>query len=159
MTKVFISHQKLDREPCAQIAKYLIAVGIDVYFDEFDKELQVATQNNDPLGVVTAIKKGVNQSTHMLCVISPNTLNSKWVPFEVGYGYDKTQLATLTLKGIKNSELPDYIKIAPIIRDIYDINKFIEKYGNKYLFETRKFSDYSSYSHPLINIMDSIITK
>jgi hypothetical protein len=159
MTKVFISHQKLDREPCVQIAKYLIAVGIDVYFDEFDKELQIATQNNDPIGVVTAIKKGVNQSTHMLCVISPNTLNSKWVPFEVGYGYDKTQLATLTLKGIKNSELPDYIKIAPIIRDIYDINKFIEKHGNKYLFEARKFSDYSSYSHPLYNIMDSIITK
>jgi predicted metal-dependent phosphotriesterase family hydrolase len=158
MTKVFISHQKLDREPCAQIAKYLKDAGIEVYFDEFDKDLQQATQANDPKGVVNAIKKGVNQSTHMLCVISPNTLNSKWVPFEVGYGYDKTYLGTLTLKGIKSSELPEFIKIAPIIRDIYDLNKFVEQHGNKYLFETRKYKDYSSYSHPLANIMDPIIS-
>jgi hypothetical protein len=94
----------------------------------------------------------------MLCVISPNTLISKWVPFEVGYGYDRTQLGTLTLKGIKNSELPEYIKIAPIIRDIYDLNNFIKLHGNKYLLEARKFTEYSNYSHPLANIMDSIIS-
>jgi len=57
--------------------------------------------------VVAAIKKGTKSSTHELCIISPNILYSKWVPFEVGYGYDLTDLATLTLKGIKNSDLPE----------------------------------------------------
>ena len=156
--KVFISHQKKDREEAKQIADYLKKVGIEVYFDEYDRELQIATVNNDPKRVVQAIRNGINNSTHMLCIISKNTLYSKWVPFEVGYGYDKTDLATLTLKGIKNSELPDYIKVAPIIRDIYDLNKFVEKYGVKYLLESRNFSDYKSYSHPLSNIMDAIIT-
>ena len=95
----------------------------------------------------------------MLCLVSKNTLFSTWVPFEVGYGYDKTDLATITLKGIRNSELPDYIKVAPIIRDIYDLNKFIEKYGNKYILETKKYSEYNSILHPLSNVMDTIITK
>jgi len=157
--KIFISHQKQDRDACTKIADYLKTVGIDVYFDEFDRELQIASQNNDSKGVVNAIKKGINQCTHMLCIISPNTLNSKWVPFEVGYGYDKTELATLTLKGIKNSDLPEYIKVAPIIRDIYDINEFVKRHGNKFIFESRKFSEFSSYQHPLSNVMDSIITK
>jgi hypothetical protein len=157
-TKVFISHQKKDKKEAKEIADYLKTVGIEVYFDEYDRELQIATETDNPKVVVSAIKKGINNSTHMLCLISKNTLFSKWVPFEVGYGYDKTDLATVTLKGIRNSELPDYIKTAPIIRDIYDLNKFVEKYGNKYILESRKFSEYKSYSHPLSNVMDAIIT-
>ena len=129
-----------------------------MYFDEFDRELQQAERDNNPKDVVAAIKKGIRSSTHMLCIISPNTLYSKWVPFEVGYGYDSVELATLTLKGISNSELPDYIKAAPIIRDIYDINVFIKKHGNSYIFDSRNYSEYKSSSHPLSNIMDAIIT-
>ena len=158
--KVFISHQKSDRDAAKKIADYLISVGIQVYFDEFDRELQQADAANDPKGVVAAIKKGINTSTHMLCVISPSTLNSKWVPFEVGYGYDKTDLKTLTLKGIKNSDLPDYIKTQPIIRDIYDINSFVERSvtNGKLILENKSFSNYKSSYHPLSNVMDSYIS-
>jgi len=155
--KVFISHQKSDRDAAKKIADYLISVGIQVYFDEFDRELQQADAANDPKGVVAAIKKGINTSTHMLCVISPSTLNSKWVPFEVGYGYDRTDLKTLTLKGIKNSDLPDYIKTKPIIRDIYDINKFLEEQGKGDILKQKAFDSRDSY-HPLSNVMDSLIT-
>jgi hypothetical protein len=156
--KVFISHQKRDREEAKKIADYLKTLNIDVYFDEFDRELQQAEQENNPKGVVAAIQKGINSSTHMICIVSTNTLTSNWVPFEVGYGYDSTDLATLTLKGIKNSDLPDYIKTKPIIRDIYDINAFVKKHGKELILETKKFSDYTSSQHPLSNIMDSIIT-
>ena len=34
-TCIFISHQKEDTESCRQIADYLLAAGIDVYFDEY----------------------------------------------------------------------------------------------------------------------------
>lgn len=156
--KVFISHQKRDRVEAKKIADYLTSVGIAVYFDEFDKELQQADLNNDPKAVVAAIKKGIKSSTHMLCIVSPNTLTSKWVPFEVGYGYDATDLATLTLKGIKNFDLPDYIKTKPIIRDIYDINTFIKQQGKEYILESKMFSDYSNIRHPLSGIMDTIIS-
>ena len=87
-TKVFISHQKKDKKEAKEIADYLKTVGIEVYFDEYDRELQIATETDNPKAVVSAIKKGINNSTHMLCLISKNTLFSKWVPFEVGYGYD-----------------------------------------------------------------------
>jgi hypothetical protein len=158
--KVFISHQKRDKDEAKKMANYLVSVGIDVYFDEFDKELQKADLNNDPKAVVAAIKKGIVSSTHMLCIVSPNTLTSKWVPFEVGYGYDLTDLSTLTLKGIKNSDLPDYIKTKPIIRDIYDINLFIKSQGHeqKLILEMKMYSNYNSSIHPLSGVMDTLIT-
>ena len=154
---VFISHQKKDASECKVIADYLISVGINVYFDEYDKDLKIAVQTEKPKEVVNAIKKGINNSTHMLCVISPNTLYSKWVPFEVGYGYDRTHLFALTLKGIKNEDLPDYIKAVPLLRDIYSINNFIESFKNKIILESRNIKLFSDYNHPLTNVMDKII--
>ncbi len=155
--KVFISYQKRDREEAKKIAEFLKSVNIEVYFDKFDRELQQAEQENNPKGIVAAIKKGIYSSTHMICIISPNTLSSKWVPFEIGYGYDTTDLAILTLKGITNADLPDYVKTKPIIRDIHDINAFVKMHGKELILETKKFSDYKSSFHPLSNVMDSII--
>ena len=159
--KVFISHQKKDREEAKLIADYLREAGIPVYFDEYDSALQIATKNNDSRVIVEAIKKGINTSTHMLAVVSKNTLSSEWVPFEVGFGYDKLKLFVLTLKGIKNEELPDYVKVVPIIRDIYDVNKFVNKHGRHYslesLNESRNFSKSASSGHPLSSIMDAVI--
>ena len=95
----------------------------------------------------------------MLCLISSNTLYSKWVPFEIGYGYDSTEVFALTLKGIATEDLPDYIKVVGKIRDIYDIDKFVAKHGKSVLMESRgMIKAYASSSHSLAGIMDGIIT-
>lgn len=154
---VFLSHQKQDSSETKKIADYLLSTGIDVYFDEYDKDLKIAVQQSNPKGVVDAIKKGINNSTHMLCVISPNTLTSKWVPFEVGYGCEKTKLSAITLKGIKDYELPDYIKVVPILRDIRGLNNYVESFSTNVILERRNLIDYTSYSHPLTTVMDKII--
>ncbi len=157
--KVFLSHQSSDKKEAAKIAEYLKSCGIDVYFDQFDKDLQKAAADNNPQGVVAAIKKGVTTSTDMLVLVSPNTLRSEWVPFEIGYGYDALDVKALTLKGIKSTDIPDYIKVVPIIRDIYDIDKYAKSIGNMLLMEAkgiiRKTADPS---HPLSGVMDDIIT-
>jgi hypothetical protein len=36
---VFLSHQKADGKEAKKIADYLLSLDIDVYFDEYDKEL------------------------------------------------------------------------------------------------------------------------
>jgi hypothetical protein len=106
----------------------LLSVDIDVYFDEYDSDLRIARESGNPRQVTESIRKGIDVSTHMLCIISASTLYSKWVPFEVGYGYDKTQLAVLIAKDIDKNEIPDYVKAAPIILpDIDDLNILIAK--------------------------------
>ena len=157
---VFISHQRQDKEEAKKVADYILQAGIDVYFDEYDSDLKIHHQNNNPKAVTSSICKGINNSSHMLVVASPNTLTSRWVPFEIGYGFEKTELATLTLKGIPKGALPEYMRTAPVIRDIYDINKLIAQIFGKskeLLVESKQIPDFSNAKNPLIDVMDSII--
>ncbi len=157
---VFISYQKKDREAAIKVAEYLQGAGIDVYIDVYDSELRIQHQNDNPKEVTKAICNGINNSSHMLALISPDTMYSTWVPFEIGYGYDKTDLGVLCLKGIPKGKLPEYVRTAKIVRDIYDLNNLIEGLSGKkkeLLLETKMTSDYSSYSNPLSNVMDSLI--
>lgn len=159
---VFISHQQKDKNEAKKIADYLKNAGIDVYFDEYDGDLRIHRQSNNAKAVTNSIKEGINNSSHMLVLISPNTMYSTWVPFEIGYGYDKTELFVLCLKDIPKGALPDYTKTATIVRDIYDLNNFIGKVTGlrkELLLETKMLSDYGSYNNPLYNVMDSLISE
>jgi len=158
----FISHQQKDKESAKKIADYLMEAGIDVYFDAYDSDLKIHHQSNNAKAVTDAIRKGINNSSHMLVLVSPNTLYSTWVPFEIGYGFDKTDLYVLCLKGIPKGGLPEYIKTAKIIRDIYDLNNLTGKIsglGKESLLKSNLIEGYNSYTNPLYNIMDGLINE
>jgi len=154
---VFLSHQQNDKAVCRKISDYLLAADIDVYFDEDDEDLKIYRQANRSQGVVDSIRKGIHNSSHMLVVISPNTINSKWVPWEVGYGYDSTDLGVLTLKGINDTDLPDYLKTTLIIRGTKSLNAYLAKITGKIqpLMESADLiKSYSTANHPLDNYLD-----
>lgn len=154
---VFISHQKADATICRHIADYIKEAGIDVYFDEYDKDLKIYRQSNNAKGVVDSIRKGIQQSSHMLCVISPNTMHSKWVPWEVGYGYDKTTLAALTLKGITDEQLPEYLKTVQLVRGTKTLNDYVSNLAGEYkekMFSSKRLINESTSVHPLDNYLD-----
>ena len=159
---VFISHQQKDKEQAVQIADYLIAVGISVYIDAYDQDLKIHHQANNAKAVTDSIRKGINNSSHMLVIVSIDTLFSTWVPFEIGYGFDKTDLLTLCLKGIQKGGLPEYLKSTKIIRDIYDLNILIENIRGvkkEILLESKVIKDYNDNLNPLNNIMDNFINE
>ncbi len=138
-TCVFISHQQRDKPQAQTLAAYIQDAGIDVYFDENDEDLRLYREANNPKGVVNSIKTGINKSTHMLCLLSPNTLHSKWVPYEIGYGTEKTHLAVLTLKNVPENEIPDYVKVADqLLRGTKSLNSYL-----------------ASITHTLTNLMEN----
>lgn len=154
---VFISHHKSDLEYCKKVAAYIMKAGIDVYLDEYDYDLKHQVQTINPAGVVRCIKKGINNSSHMLCVISPNTIYSKWVPWEIGYGYDKTAIGALTLKGITESALPDYIKTVQVVRGTRSLNQYISNitgHTESYLKMYSYINDSNMRDHSLDNVLD-----
>jgi len=157
---VFISYQNNDKTQARKVADYLISAGIDVYFDEYDNDLKLSNQSNNPGKVTSALTKGINNSSHMLVIISPTTIKSHWVPFEIGYGYDKTDLAVLTLKGIPKNTIPDYIKTAKIIRDIWDLNSYTSNIigiNKQVLVDTGSIKGYNDLYHPLSANMEKYI--
>ena len=121
---IFISHQKRDADTAKKIADYFITSGIDVYFDEYDTKID----RTRPYSVVSAIKTGIRNSTHML-----------------------------TLKEISQSVLPEYLQIVPILRGTKSLNNFISnvlKRDESTLINERKlFAAYQS-QHPLDSVLN-----
>jgi len=153
---VFISHQSEDTQACETIAEYLIGLGVDIYFDKYEKTLQQLTSNQDPAGVTKHIQEGIDFSTHMICVVSPTTVKSYWVPFEVGYGYSRIILGVLTLKGIEDAMLPEYLKTTKVIRGTRSLNDFVSELlgRSKDFLESQASFKASARSHPLDNTLD-----
>ena len=159
---VFVSYQNADKQSAKKIADYLLSAGINVYFDEYDKDLKSSNQTKNPKRVTNALIKGINTSSHMLVLVSPSTLKSQWVPFEIGYGNDKTNLNVLTLKGISKGKLPEYIRTAKIIRDIWDINSLISSLrgiSKDTLITLNTIKDDGDSTNPLRFIMDPIVSE
>lgn len=153
--RVFISHQKKDSDVARKIADYLEEAGVDTYFDQYDMKID----RSNPLSVVNAIKYGIENSTHMLVVFSPNTFSSMWVPWEIGYAYNsQIALNVLRLKDVPRDKLPEYLKVVKVISDIWDLNQLISnltKSDSDNLLTEGRIRRYSDSYHPLIQYMDS----
>lgn len=120
---VFISHKKEDADFARNLSNYIMEKGINVYFDENDPIL--ANEHKTPDDVVTAIKKGLEKSTHMIIVWSKMTLESNWVPWEVGFAsaQDK-EYRLLRLKDLYD-DIPEFYKVAKILNDYDDLDRYL----------------------------------
>lgn len=154
--RVFISHQKNDSDAARAIADYLQDAGIDVYFDQYDSSIS----RSDPQSVVSAIKRGIENSSHMLVLFSPNTYGSMWVPWEIGYAYNSpVTLGVLRMKGVAKDQLPEYLKVIKLVSDIWDLNQLISHITNtnrEQLLSEGRIRIYSDSANPLNRYMDSI---
>ena len=154
--RVFISHQKNDSDAARAIADYLQDAGIDVYFDQYDSSIN----RSDPQSVVSAIKRGIENSSHMLVLFSPNTYGSMWVPWEIGYAYNSpVTLGVLRMKGVAKDQLPEYLKVIKLVSDIWDLNQLISHITNtnrEQLLSEGRIRIYSDSANPLNRYMDSI---
>lgn len=150
---VFISHQKKDKEIAKKIADYIDKSGVDIYFDEYDRSIN----RDDPNSVVNAIKTGIRRSSHMLCILSKNALDSKWMPWEIGYGYDRLHVAGITVKEIAKDVLPEYLQVVPVIRGTKSLNTYIATTIGRVedsLIREQKLLSASQMNHPLDNVLD-----
>lgn len=159
---MFISYQASDLNEAQKVADYLSNSGVEIYFDRYDGDLRLQSQRDNPRVVTEAICSGINNSSHMVAIVSPNTVSSSWVPFEIGFGYDKTELAVLCLKGIPKGKLPEYARIAKVIRDRWDLNNLISNLTGASVEELsalKRISGWNDAGNPLIDIMDSLIVE
>lgn len=145
---VFISHQQKDKNAARMIANYLISCGIDVYFDEYDLNIN----RNNPHSVVNAIKAGLNKSTHLMCLLSENALQSKWVPWEVGYGYEHNVFGVL-LKEVAYSKLPEYLQVVPIYNQHEELDSYLRSLRISNNITDGCIRTFSAAMHPLASIM------
>ena len=124
---VFISHKSCDKRIAEYIAKYIRStLRMNVYLDKWDVLLQNATYSKDDNDIVKCIHKGLNVSTHLLCLLSEETENSWWVPYEIGYA-NKSRLSIATVKLANVIEVPSYLKINTYIQTARELAVWIDR--------------------------------
>lgn len=145
---IFISHKHENAKEAKAIGDYIKKANIDIYLDKEDSGLQKAVKNNDDKEIVRSIEKGIAASTHILCILSKNTKDSWWVPYEIGYAKKaKKGINSLLLKNI--TDIPSFLKIENLIPRIENLNKFLQS------LNTNKLENYSHYSgHSLEEYME-----
>ncbi|HEV7333254.1 MAG TPA: toll/interleukin-1 receptor domain-containing protein [Flavisolibacter sp.] len=168
---VFLSHKKEDKPACRRVAEYFQEAEIDYYLDELDETLQQAASSGNVELIIESLKKGIRESTHMLVVVSEKTIESHWVPFEIGYGHaaivdvsiqenkpqDKIKLAVLTLKDISEIKLPDFMDVAHQVRGIKGLNEYISRISGKpegEMANKNLILKHHRMSHPLDNVLN-----
>ncbi|MBC8275716.1 MAG: toll/interleukin-1 receptor domain-containing protein [Chloroflexi bacterium] len=72
---VFISHNKADRDAARNIALFLAAENINVWFDEWE----ISAGDS----IIKQINKGLLDCTHFIVLWSANSATSKWVRAEL----------------------------------------------------------------------------
>jgi len=134
--KVFISHKSEDTITAEKHAKDLKTLGFDIYFDKYDPKI---IESNDR---ALHIKKKINESTDLLVVITSNTKESWWVPFEIGLStFADIRIASIVYEN--SPPLPSFIKKWPIIDTDEKYKQYLvelQKSKQELLLESRSFS-------------------
>lgn len=120
---VFISYRHTDRTQAMAINARLMQENIETYFDVLDVESQTTDD------ITSVITRRITESTHLIAVISGQTAQSWWVPFEIGE-------ATISNRRICSyrtsaSELPAYLDKWPQMTKPIDLEFFIQAYKSE----------------------------
>ena len=111
--KAFISHKSTDILPAEQAASILGRTGLTPYLDRWDPKV-----NGDSPELEDYLRGLIRDIPNMLTVVSPETINSWWVPFEVGVAREtRSQIATYLIPGGVGTrlDLPSYLRKWPIL--------------------------------------------
>lgn len=80
---IFLSHAYMDREIIIGLRKFLMSFDYKVYIDWIDDE-QMSREQVDR-STANQLKIRMNQSKCLLYAVTENYINSKWMPWELGY--------------------------------------------------------------------------
>jgi hypothetical protein len=116
--KVFLSYSSVDHQVAEEISSLLTTLGISYFFDK--KDISWGQQ------VVAGVSEGLKVCTHVLVVVSPASLKSSWVAFEIGQAHvlGKTVLPYLTHPSL---DLPAFIEGLHYVTGLSAIREYFEK--------------------------------
>lgn len=153
---IFLSHISIDKQTAKAIGDYITDRGdIDIYLDIYDEDLQRAVALGNAQMITKFIEEGLEQSTHVMCLVSKSTISSWWVPYELGFGKRAAkELSTLALKDV--DALPAFLSIGAVLEGTKSLNAYLEQIASKQSRAARILKElgeglieYNKAGHPL----------
>lgn len=90
---VFLSHSSKDKDVLPSAINFFSQYRVNVYIDKADKELPCNTspETGDML------KKRIQECKKFIVLVSPNSKDSKWIPWELGIADEKKKIRNVAL--------------------------------------------------------------
>lgn len=116
--KVFISYSHVDARIAQEIAKALNHLGVAHFHDV--KDINWGDK------ILEKVHGGLREASHLILLISPGSVKSQWVAFEVGYalGLNVCILPFLTHPSL---EVPDFLRGIKHIASLDEILDYFSK--------------------------------
>ncbi len=80
--KVFLSHRHKDKSLVKKVIGFLKQFGAETYIDWLDHEMPEKTSAETAI----IIKEKIKESKRFILLATPKSLDSKWIPWELGVG-------------------------------------------------------------------------
>lgn len=122
---VFLSHSHKDADIIEKVIAFLLSMGIYVYVDWLDPAMPEVTSAE----TASKIKTKILECERFIVLLTENSKESKWVPWELGFADGKKPIENIAILPIKrSSNTPDstfkgleYFGLYPVI-SIGDLN-------------------------------------
>jgi hypothetical protein len=116
---VFLSHSHKDSDLVMDVMAFLLSVGMFVYVDWLDSEMPHITSHE----TASRIKVKIKQCDRLIVLLTENSKDSKWVPWELGYADGVKSIEKIAILPIKRNVATldshfiglEYMKLYPII--------------------------------------------
>lgn len=127
---IFISHTTKDNALAQQVHRRLTSIhGISCYIDDVDVEL---AKQRGKSGLTPLLVDRLRRCDTLLAVVTANTKESWWVPFEIGTAREMPRaIASVTSLPETPSSLPEYLLEWPRLRDNVDFDTFAREYKRR----------------------------
>jgi hypothetical protein len=150
---IFISHSTKDNES-AQKVFYRLQYTHDIacYIDDMDKELE---KNRGKSSLTPLLVDRLRKCDTLLAIVTENTKESWWVPFEIGAAREMPKIITSYTSlpepssFIWKEALPEYLLEWPRLRSDNDIDTFAREYKKKQSLLIEKTHGYGNFSQRL----------
>ena len=119
MKNLFLSYSRKDREEADWIADVLTKLKIEFFRDEKDIHWQHDTNSE--------INNGLNQCAAILVVLSPASIKSQWLAFEIGYATGRLK-KVLPFVTDPNIEIPDFASQLNYITKANEIKEYFNSH-------------------------------
>jgi len=121
--KVFISHKSEDMKLAEKIANTLKYTGLNIYLDKYDPLIKESSDR------AKRLESQIRSSTDLLVLITENTKESWWVPFEIGLSTaHDIRIASLVFGNAL--QLPSFITKWPVINSKEKFSMYLEELDN-----------------------------
>ena len=117
---VFVSHKSDDKDEAEAVATCIVSYGLTVWLDTIDIK-----GVSDDQEMVRRIEAAISRASSLIAVITSDTNESWWVPFEIGLAYEKEkQLASYC----ENPQiaLPSFLWSWPLVQDHDGLHKWCQ---------------------------------